>query len=94
LQNIVAHLEPSRLTAAELQQLRAVAVLERIGSDRAKELLSRLAKGGPAGRQTQEASASLRRLGSLQKLQAGGAKEKEVEKNGDTLPVAKRVARQ
>jgi hypothetical protein len=45
-----------------LQALRAVAVLEDIGTPAASRLLEDLAKGAPEARQTREAQASLRRL--------------------------------
>jgi RNA polymerase sigma factor (sigma-70 family) len=46
-----------------LQDLRAIMVLEKIGLPEAKQILTRLAGGAPAARQTREASESLRRLG-------------------------------
>jgi len=48
----------------ELREIRAVEVLERIGSRNAKELLSHLAKGDPNARQTEHAKAALHRLES------------------------------
>lgn len=45
-----------------LQELRAVEVLEQIGTAEAQQVLSGLAKGAPAARQTQEAKAALERL--------------------------------
>jgi dipeptidyl aminopeptidase/acylaminoacyl peptidase len=51
-----------RLSAAELQQLRALQVLEQIGTPEAKDLLEHLAGGAAGARQTQEAKASLDRL--------------------------------
>lgn len=45
-----------------LRTVRAVWVLERIGTKEARQLLRRLATGGHAARQTQEAKASLQRL--------------------------------
>jgi hypothetical protein len=53
----------SAVPAADVvRQLRAVAVLERIGSDEARRLLRTLADGAPAARLTREAQASLKRL--------------------------------
>jgi hypothetical protein len=49
-----------------LQTWRALAVLERIGSDDARQLLEGLGKGYPEARLTQEASAALERLRKLQ----------------------------
>jgi hypothetical protein len=45
-----------------LQAVRAVAVLEDIGTQSTRRLLEELAKGAPEARQTREAKASLRRL--------------------------------
>ena len=44
-----------------LRAVRAVAVLERVGTPDAKALLGRLAKGAPAARLTREATDALRR---------------------------------
>jgi hypothetical protein len=46
----------------QLRGLRAVEVLENIGSAEAQELLRRLAKGAPGARLTREADGSLKRL--------------------------------
>jgi hypothetical protein len=48
--------------AAQLQALRAIEVLEQIGSRDALALLQTLARGMPEARRTQEAKASLQRL--------------------------------
>jgi hypothetical protein len=45
-----------------LREFRAVEVLERIGSQEARQLLKTLAEGAPEARLTQEAKASLERL--------------------------------
>jgi WD40 repeat protein len=50
------------LSPEVLQRLRAVQVLERIGSTKARRLLETLVKGAPAAPETQEAKASLERL--------------------------------
>jgi len=47
---------------ATLQAIRAVEVLEQVGTPEAKELLATLARGAPAARLTQEAKGSLGRL--------------------------------
>src|SRR5262249_58814508 len=51
-----------KIPAEQLRALRAIAVLERIGSPAAKEVLEALAKGAPGAKLTQEAKASLERL--------------------------------
>jgi hypothetical protein len=61
LENLVKALRRDR-TAAELQQLRAVAVLELIGSAASKRVLQDLASGAPGSRLTQEAKAALARV--------------------------------
>jgi predicted transcriptional regulator len=58
---ILEHIERTR-AAQELQQLRALEVLEYIGTVEARGLLEDLAKGVPEARLTQEAKASLARL--------------------------------
>jgi hypothetical protein len=50
------------LTPAQVQTIRAVEVLERIGSPAARELLTALAASAPADLLTREASAALERL--------------------------------
>jgi HEAT repeat protein len=52
---------------AQLQSLRAIEVLERLGTPEARKVLEELAKGISAARQTQEAKASLDRLDSRQR---------------------------
>ncbi len=49
-----------------LRQLRAIEVLERIGTPEARRLLETLAAGAAGARQTREASAALQRLRSVQ----------------------------
>ena len=45
-----------------LRSLRAIQVLERIGSSDAQQVLQKMTKGAPRARETQEAKASLERL--------------------------------
>jgi RNA polymerase sigma factor (sigma-70 family) len=52
----------SRIDKASRQELRAVEVLERIGTPEAKQLLQKLAAGAPGARLTCEAKAALERL--------------------------------
>jgi HEAT repeat protein len=53
----------SRVSSPEvLQRLRAIQVLERIGSPEARQVLERLAGGAPAARETRDARAALERL--------------------------------
>jgi WD40 repeat protein len=51
-----------QLTGEKLRMLRAIAVLEHIGTPEANKVLQELAKGVPAARQTQEAKAALGRM--------------------------------
>jgi WD40 repeat protein len=62
LQAILA--EPKRPTAEELRTLRAIAVLERIGTPEARQVLAKLADNAKA-RETSEAKAALERLKRL-----------------------------
>jgi DNA polymerase-1 len=50
-------------TGENLRSLRAVQVLEHIGTDEARQVLKKLAEGAAGARLTQEAKASLERLG-------------------------------
>ena len=50
------------LPDTQLGQLRAVDLLEEIGSSQARKLLETLAKGAPKARLTEQARAGLRRL--------------------------------
>jgi RNA polymerase sigma factor (sigma-70 family) len=59
---LAAFTEPVLQPGDRLRQVRAVAVLERIGSADAKKLLTELANGTPEARLTREAKASLDRL--------------------------------
>ena len=59
---LLGKLDPSKLSANHLQQLRALEALEHIGSAEAQALLKELAQGAPAARTTREAQACLERL--------------------------------
>jgi len=61
IEQLLAQMEPAA-SPGRLQTLRAVQVLEYIGSPEAKRLLQSLASGIPEASLTQEAAASLRRL--------------------------------
>src|SRR5262249_12406636 len=63
-EELLGRLKPGGpLSAEELRHLRAVEVLEGVGTPAAKKLLEELAKGAPGARLTREAGAALRRLG-------------------------------
>jgi hypothetical protein len=62
LQTILETVVTQPPTGERLQALRALAVLEYIGSREARQLLEALAKGAPAARLTREAQGSLERL--------------------------------
>jgi WD40 repeat protein len=62
LELILDKLESDARTTEELRIVRAVEVLERIGSPEARRFLAELARGSPDGCLTQEAKASLARL--------------------------------
>src|SRR5262249_35142474 len=55
----------SSAPAEILRRLRAIHVLESVGSREARQILENLAKGAAAARETREAKASLRRLSQL-----------------------------
>ncbi|HMC88026.1 MAG TPA: WD40 repeat domain-containing protein, partial [Gemmataceae bacterium] len=61
LESLLQKLDPSR-DPERLRSLRAIEVLEHIGSAEAQTLLQQLARGAPAARLTQEAKASCVRL--------------------------------
>jgi hypothetical protein len=64
LNAVLGAAEAPVLAAGErLRAVRSVAVLERVGTPDARELLGRLAKGVPGARLTREAADALRRLG-------------------------------
>jgi hypothetical protein len=60
---LVAKLDRPILNGEPLRQLRAVEVLERIGSADARKLLSELASGAPDAITTREAKQALERIG-------------------------------
>ena len=57
----------TRQPAIDLRLLRAIEILEHIGSDDARQLLRTLAQGAPEARLTQEARAALKRLERLRR---------------------------
>ena len=63
VEQLLEKLERGILPGTRLQQLRAIEVLEHIGTPDAQEVLKKLAKGAPEARLTQEAKAALARLG-------------------------------
>jgi hypothetical protein len=64
LEGLLAKLDREKRTpsAAQLQELRAIEVLERIGDVAARRLLEQLSRGAPAARPTREAAAAVTRL--------------------------------
>ncbi len=63
---ILKRLQEQPESADRRRQLRAIEVLEHIGTPEAKEVLDKLAKGAPGARITEEARASLQRLAKRQ----------------------------
>lgn len=61
LEQLIAKIEAPVSDGAELQRLRAVEVLERVGGPEARRALTALAAGAPGARLTREARAALRR---------------------------------
>jgi hypothetical protein len=59
---LLVKLDRAKLSGERLRTLRAIELLERIGSLGAQEILQDLAKGAPAARETKEAEAALERL--------------------------------
>jgi WD40 repeat protein len=86
---LLARLQTGVRSPEKLQMLRAVEVLEMIGTDQAKDLLQRLSKGFDAHRQTQEAQATLHRLKQRPPFKGWPAVDPKVA--GDPLPFGARV---
>ena len=61
IDKLLEEIARDRPSAEELRSLRAVQLLEEIGSPEARELLQSLAKGWSEARQTREAKAALKR---------------------------------
>jgi WD40 repeat protein len=59
IEELVAAFQEAPPTAEELRQLRALIVLERIGTPEARRLLEQMAKGPPSARLTRQAQAAL-----------------------------------
>src|SRR5262249_44333798 len=62
IQKLLVPIDANELTEAQRRSLRAVAALERIGTDEARRILRRLSAGQPDAQLTLEAESSLRRL--------------------------------
>jgi WD40 repeat protein len=62
LNRLLDHIHGGIISNTMIQSLRAVEVLERIGTDEAQGVLKELAKGAPEARLTQEAKATVDRL--------------------------------
>jgi len=62
IEDLLSKLEPSSLPPEPLQVLRAIEILEHIGTTEARRCLEALAKGAADARQTREAKMALDRL--------------------------------
>ena len=62
LKELVASVSVPEDSPARLREVRTVAVLERVGSAEAREVLERLAAGEPSASLTREAHSALERL--------------------------------
>lgn len=71
LEGLLLHLENSAVAPEELRALRALEVLERIGTPEARQVLAVLASGSAVAPLTQEARAALLRLEVLEKPTPG-----------------------
>jgi WD40 repeat protein len=63
VENLLRALGDPKLAAERLRSVRAIEVLERIGTPEARQVLEGLAKGAPGARLTQESQAAVQRLG-------------------------------
>jgi WD40 repeat protein len=86
---LLARLQTGVRSPEKLQMLRAVEVLEMIGTDQAKDLVQRLTKGFDAHRQTQEAQATLHRLKQRAPFKGWPAADPKLA--GEPLPFGARV---
>jgi hypothetical protein len=66
IESLLELLDKNRWPGMPLETWRALAVLERIGNDDARQVLTGLSEGDPDSRLTQEAGAALERLRTLQ----------------------------
>jgi hypothetical protein len=62
MESLLTKLEASGASGDSLRMLRAIEVLEHIGTAEARELLQKLVEGAPEARLTREAKAALQRL--------------------------------
>jgi WD40 repeat protein len=71
VQKLLTALEENPLPPGRLREIRAIQVLEMVGSKGAKQFLQTLARGDPFAPSTQDAMAALRRLGGLRQPGSG-----------------------
>jgi hypothetical protein len=76
----------------ELQAVRAIGVLERIGSDEARAVLAALARGAPPARQTRAAAAALERIAKRRAAAEKLAGAKTAAKGSDGSPAISATA--
>jgi hypothetical protein len=67
VEELLAKLQGPLTSPEPLRAVRAVAVLEQIGTPKARRVLEALSEGAPTGRLTQEAKAALERLKKQEK---------------------------
>jgi WD40 repeat protein len=65
VKDLLEKVDQEDLFPERLRHARAVAVLERAGTEEARQLLAELSKGAPGARQTEDARAALQRLDKL-----------------------------